>query len=37
MLAKRRKIFSKKLFFSENNFVENILQQKPFNIETNEA
>jgi hypothetical protein len=25
--AKRRKIFSKKLFFSENNFVKNILLQ----------
>jgi hypothetical protein len=32
-----KNIFEKIIFFSENNFVENILQYKPFYVETNEA
>jgi hypothetical protein len=35
--VKHRKLFSRKLFFSENDFVEIILQQKSFYVETNEA
>jgi hypothetical protein len=35
--TKRRKIFSRKSFFSENDFVENILQRKSFYTETNGA
>jgi hypothetical protein len=35
--TKRRKIFSKKIIFFENDFVENILQRTPFYVETNGA
>jgi hypothetical protein len=35
--AKHRKIFSKKIIFSENNFVEIILRRKSFYVKTNGA
>jgi len=33
--TKRRKTFSRKLFFLKNDFIENILRRKPFYVETN--